>query len=469
MTRWFASWAPGLRAAGGEGHGVRRVGRPVGGSEEECLVEKLLVSGGRRLKGSVEISGSKNASLGVMAAALLVPGESVVRHVPRTIDVLTMIDLLRSLGVGVEFSEDGTVTVDATEIKQHSPPYHLARRMRGSFHLAGPLLARLGRVDIGLPGGCTIGSRPVDFHLNGFRALGADVRQIHGRMLGRSRRLHGTKIYLDPRYCSVGATLNLMMAATLADGTTVIENASRDPDVCESARFLVRAGADIEGIGTPTMVIRGVEHLSGPAEHWVYGDRIEAGTFLVAGAVTGGDVTVKGVDPGHFERVIEKLLEAGLDISIGPDQIRAVANRRPSSFDLVTAPHPGFPTDLQPPFVTMACIADGKSVLEEAIFDARLTYIDELRRMNAEIRRVGNSAVVRGVEQLSSAPVRVPDLRAGAALVLAGLCAEGESEIMGVESIDRGYENIEGKLASLGAAIRRVPILGTIAAEGVGA
>lgn len=432
-------------------------------------MDKLLVSGPCRLEGSVRASGSKNASLGVLAATLLVEGVSTVRNVPRTIDVLTMLDIIRSLGVAVDFSDDGTVTVDATEITSYCPPYHMVRRLRGSFHLAGPLLARLGRVDIGLPGGCTIGPRPVDFHQNGFRDLGADVRQAHGMMLARAKRLQGTRVYLDPRYASVGTTLNLMMAAVLAKGTTTLENASRDPDVVETAMLLRNAGAQIDGLGTSTMVIDGVDALRGEAEYRVGGDRIEAGTYLVGAAVTQGDVTVTDVEPSRLERVIERFLDAGLDVHVGPDQIRVIANRRPKAIDLVTAPYPGFPTDLQPPFAAMASVAEGKSIFEEAIFDGRLTYMDELRRMNAEIKRVRNIAVIQGVPQLSSAPVRAPDLRAGAALIVAGLNAEGTTEITGVESVDRGYESIEAKLCSLGADVRRAPVLHSLAASELGA
>ncbi len=432
-------------------------------------MDKLLVTGPRRLEGTIRASGSKNASLGVLAATLLVEGVSTVRNVPHTIDVVTMIDIIRSLGVPVEFDDDGTVTVDAREIQSYCPPYHMVRRLRGSFHLAGPLLARLGRVDIGLPGGCTIGPRPVDFHQNGFRDLGADVRQAHGMMLARAKRLKGTRIYLDPRFASVGTTLNLLMAASLAQGTTILENASRDPDVVETAYLMLAAGAQIDVLVTSTMVIDGVDRLTGPIEYRVGGDRIEAGTYLVGAAVTQGDVTVTDIEPGRLERVIERFLDAGLDVHVGVDRIRVIAHRRPKAIDLVTAPYPGFPTDLQPPFAAMASIADGKSVFEEAIFDGRLSYMDELRRMNAEIKRVRNIAVIQGVKQLSSAPVRAPDLRAGAALILAALNAEGTTEITGVESVDRGYERLDEKLTSLGADVRRVPVLHSLAAAELGA
>lgn len=423
-------------------------------------MDKLLVTGPSRLAGTVRIGGSKNASLGVLAATLVVEGVSTLHNVPRTIDVVTMLDIMRTLGAKADFTDAGAVVVDATNITNCCPPYHLVRRMRGSFHVAGPLLTRLGRADIALPGGCTIGPRPVDFHQRGFTELGADVRQAHGMMLARCKRLKGTRIYLDPRYASVGTTLNLMMAATLAEGQTVIENASRDPDVCDAGHFLVSAGAGISGIGTSTMIIEGVDRLVAEPTYEVCGDRIEAGTYLVGAAVTRGDVTVTGIDPAHLERPISVFAAAGLDVHIGPNQVRVVAKRRPLAFDLVTAPYPGFPTDLQPPFAVMASVADGRSVLEEAIFDGRLAYMDELRRMNAEIKRVRNIAVIQGVEQLSSAPVRAPDLRAGAALILAGLNAEGTTEITGVENVDRGYEGIEFKMASLGAGVRRLPMLG---------
>jgi UDP-N-acetylglucosamine 1-carboxyvinyltransferase len=430
-------------------------------------VDKLLVQGGRRLRGAVRAHGSKNASLGVLAATLLVEGVSTIHNVPQTSDVLTLLEIMRSLGVSCEMSDDGTAVIDARRITSTMPTYHLVRRMRASFHVAGPLLTRAGSVDIGFPGGCAIGSRPVDFHMRGFESMGAEVKQRHGRMIARCRRLHGTRIYQDPRYCSVGATLNIMMAATLAEGTTVIENSSRDPDVVETATFLSDAGAQIDGIGTPTIEIRGVDRLVGDCVHSVCGDRIEAGTILVAGAVTNGDVTVTGIRPDHLERFLEKLTEANVDVQLGPEQIRVSCDRRPTAVDIVTAPHPGFPTDLQPIFAVLAAIAEGTSVFEEAIFDGRLQYVDELRRMNARIRRVGNAgnvAIIDGVDQLSGAPVRASDLRAGGSLLLASLCAEGESEITGVENIDRGYHQIEAKFLALGADIRRVPVIDGAAA-----
>ncbi len=435
-------------------------------------MDKLLVRGGRPLRGTVRTSGSKNASLGVLAATLLVEGVSTVRNVPRTDDVRMLANIMRSLGVTVDIDDEGTVVVDATRIISQTPTYHLVRRMRGSFHVAGPLLTRLGGVDIGIPGGCAIGSRPVDYHMRGFEALGADVRQRHGRMIARCRRLRGARIYLDPRYSSVGATLNLMMAATRAEGTTTIENASRDPDVVETARFLKLAGAKIDGVGTSTLEIHGVDELGGAVEHSVCGDRIEAGTFLIGGIATHGDITVTGVEPGHLERVIEKLREAKVDVQVGPDRIRAACDHRTSAVDIVTAPHPGFPTDLQPIFAVLAATAEGTSVFEEAIFDGRLQYVDELRRMNAKIRRVGNAgnvAIIEGVDQLCGAPVKATDLRAGAALLLASLCAEGESEISGIENVDRGYERIEEKFCVLGADITRVPTLEPQAPAAVGA
>lgn len=425
-------------------------------------MDKLLVQGGRCLRGTVRAHGSKNASLGVLAATLLVEGVSTIHNVPRTSDVVTLMEIMRSLGVVGDIDDDGTAVIDASRILAYTPTYHLVRRMRGSFHVAGPLLTRIGAVDIGIPGGCAIGSRPVDFHMRGFESLGADVKQRHGRMIARCKRLQGTRIYQDPRYCSVGATLNIMMAASLAEGTTVIENASRDPDVVETAEFLLKAGAQIEGVGGPTLEVHGVEKLAGNVEHSVCGDRIEAGTILIGGAVSNGDVTVTGINPSHLERFLEKLSEANVDVQIAPGQVRVTCGRRPTAVDIVTAPHPGFPTDLQPIFAVLASIAEGTSVFEEAIFDGRLQYVDELRRMNARIRRVGNSgnvAIIDGVEQLSGAPVRASDLRAGAALLLASLCADGESEITGVENVDRGYDQIEEKFLTLGADIRRIPVI----------
>jgi len=300
----------------------------------------------------------------------------------------------------------------------------------------------------------------VDFHFQGFKALGAEVVEEHGVMKARASRLRGGQIHLNPRFCSVGATVNIMMAATLASGTTVIENASREPEVVDCAKFMVKAGADITGIGTPQLVIRGVDELHGCC-HSVIPDRMEAGTFLIAGAATGGDVTVLGAEPRHLETVIATLRQAGFYIEVLESAVRLIASRRPRSFDVMTAPYPGFATDLHPQTVVLMAIASGRSIMEETIYDGRFNYMDELRRMGANIRVFGQTAVVDGVSALSNAPVEAADLRAGAALVIAGLVADGETEIVGAEHLDRGYERIEEKFATLGATLRRAGTDGT--------
>jgi len=416
---------------------------------------KLFICGQRRLKGRVVCDGSKNAALAVLAAAVAVPGKCRIEKIPLVSDILVMIEIIKELGASAEVTPDGTLIMDATSLRTCRAPEHLVRMMRGSFYMAGALLGRFRRAEVSLPGGCTIGARPVNFHIAGFRALGADVKVVHGAMVASAGRLRGTRVFLDPRWSSVGATVNILMAAVRAKGTTVIENASRDPDATSCADFLIMAGADIEGIGTSTLTVRGVEELHG-VDFRIPGDRIEAGTYLVAGGITGGDVTVEDVDANHLDRVLCALEDAGMELDTYPNAIRIRACRRPRAFEVATAPYPGFPTDLQPPFCALASIAEGKSVLEEAIFEARLTYTGELLRMGADVRTVDCMAIVTGVRRLSGARVKVPDLRAGAALVLAGLAADGETEVEGTESVDRGYVDMEGKLARLGATVARV-------------
>ncbi len=421
-------------------------------------MQRFYIRGGRRLKGRISCHGGKNAALAVMAASLAVEGKSEIRNVPHTHDIYTMLSIMQHLGAEVELSPDGVLTVDAARLSGYNAPYDLVRRMRGSFHVAGALLGRFGRANVALPGGCVIGSRPVDLHIRGFQAMGADVRIAHGEMIARAIRLHGGHVELDRKFCSVGATINILLAAVLARGETTIDFASRDPDVVQCAEFLRAAGAEIDGLGTHHLRIRGVDRLHG-VRYTISGDRIEAGTFLIAAAMTGGDVTVDNFNPEHLARVLDKLDEAGMDITVGEDSVRLRARRRPLPVDLETAPYPGFPTDLQPPMVAMASIAEGKSFLHETIFEGRLTYIDELTRMGAQIRSLdGRTAIITGVKRLSGARVVATDLRAGAALVLAGLVAEGETEVEGVENIDRGYVRLEEKLRKLGANISRIDL-----------
>ncbi len=414
----------------------------------------LHIEGGQPLHGTVQISGSKNGTLPLLAASLLIKGESIIRNVPDIHDVATMISMLRTLGAKCTFLEAGVLKIDASDITSCKAPYDLVRRMRGSFYVAGPLLARLGEAEVPLPGGCVIGSRPVDYHIEGFRMLGADVRDRHGEMIARAGKLQGNTIYLDSRTRSVGATINLMMAATLAEGTTVIENASREPEVICCAGFLRAGGARIQGIGSSRIVIEGVEQLDS-CEYESIPDRMEAGTFLMGGLVTRGDVTVTNVRADHLDVVIRELLRTGAQIDRTEDTIRLRARMRPTAIEIATGPYPGFPTDLQPTVAVVGCVAVGTSVIEETIFDARYNYTDELNRMGADIAVKERIAIIRGVERLYGAPVEATDLRAGAALALAGLAAEGRTELSGAQNLDRGYERFEEKLSSLGARLSR--------------
>ena len=417
-------------------------------------LDEYLVTGGKQLAGSVRVSGSKNGTLPLLAASLLIDGVTVIDNVPDIMDVGTMIEMLRRLGAKCDFIGPTKLRIDASNIHDVEAPYDLVRKMRGSFYVAGPLLSRFGACRVPLPGGCVIGSRPVDFHIQGFKALGAEVSERHGVMSARASRLKGTRIFMDPRLRSVGATVNIMMAASLADGTTTIENASREPEVVSCQEFLEGCGADIKGIGTATVTVVGVPRLHG-SEVRAIGDRMEAGTYLYAAAATGGDITVTGVNPLHMEIVLDVLRRAGAGITTGTDWVRLRAVGRPLPVDIMTAPFPGYPTDLQPTHGVLASVARGTSIIEETIFDARYNYTDELARMGAHVRIVDSAAIIKGQPRLYAAPVEATDIRAGAALIIAGLVAEGQTEISGACFLDRGYENIEGKLRILGAEVTR--------------
>lgn len=429
-------------------------GRHGQNREREAKLSTIVIEGGVPLRGEVRAGGSKNGTLPLLAAALMVEGETVLENVPLIEDVCTMLEMLKALGARWEWLGPGVLRIDGSGVNRTVAPYDLVRRMRGSFYVAGALLARFREAEVPLPGGCVIGSRPVDFHLAGFRALGAEISEEHGVMRGRASRLRGARIFLDPRYRSVGATINIMLAATLAEGTTVIENASREPEVVSCQEFLSRCGAKIRGIGAATVAIEGVEKLR-PARYRAIPDRMEAGTYLLAGALTGGDVTVTCVRPDHMHAVLEKLAEAGYVVHNYGDALRVAGGKRPRAIDVTTAPYPGFPTDLQPNFGVLAAVAQGTSVIEETIFESRFNYADELARMGANIRVVGRAAIIRGVSKLFGAPVEATDIRAGSALVLAGLIAEGRTEVAGAEFLDRGYEALVDKLAALGGSIAR--------------
>ena len=417
-------------------------------------MDKLQIRGGVPLDGEVRISGAKNATLPILAGALLADGPVTIGNVPHLNDVTTMIELLGRLGASVTVNERLRIEVDPRTVRATFAPYELVKTMRASILVLGPLVARHGAADVSLPGGCAIGARPVNIHVAGLQAMGADVHIESGYIKARSGRLKGARIVLET--VTVTGTENLMMAAALADGRTVLENAAREPEVVDLANFLIAMGARISGAGTDTITIEGVESLRG-AEYDVLPDRIEAGTYLVAGAISGGRVRVRNVRPEHLDAVLGKLEEAGAVVSRGDSWIEVdMRGRRPRAIDIRTAPHPGFPTDMQAQFAALNTVAEGVGTIIETIFENRFMHMLEMRRMGAEIRLEGNTAIIRGVPRLTAAPVMATDLRASASLVLAGLVAEGTTDVERIYHIDRGYECIEEKLQGLGAQIRRV-------------
>jgi UDP-N-acetylglucosamine 1-carboxyvinyltransferase len=418
-------------------------------------MDRLFVTGGARLAGSVGISGAKNSALKLMAASLIAPGRSVLHNVPRIQDCFTMTEVLEHLGAVVSW-EDGAVVVDATHLSSVDAPYELVRRMRASIAVLGPLLARTGEASVAMPGGDNIGSRPIDLHLEGLRRMGARIDAEHGFLVARTDGLTGASITLD--YPSVGATENLMMAAVTADGVTVIDNAAREPEITDLAAYLAAMGAGIRGAGSATIEVEGVGTLR-PAEHTVIPDRIEAGTWAAAAVATRGDVVLAGARSDHLELFLEKLAEAGADIRVTDEGVRVRQPERTRAADFVTLPYPGLATDFQPILLAMLATANGTSIATENVFEGRFTYVDELRRMGADIRTEGHHAVIRGVEQLSAAPVRAMDIRAGAAMAIAALTADGVSEIADIDHVDRGYQDFEAKLTALGAEVRRDPEL----------
>jgi UDP-N-acetylglucosamine 1-carboxyvinyltransferase len=414
----------------------------------------LQVTGGARLDGEVRISGAKNAALPILAATLLADEPVEVRNVPHLQDITTMIQLLSRMGVKVTVGEQQRVEVDSRGTREFIAPYELVKTMRASILVLGPLLARFGQADVSLPGGCAIGARPVNIHVAGLQAMGAEIHVENGYIRARAGRLKGARLVLDT--VTVTGTENLMMAATLADGQTVIDNAAREPEVVDLAQMLIAMGARIQGAGTDRIVIDGVPRLHG-AQYAVQPDRIETGTFLVAGAITGGRVLARHTSPEHLEAVLLKLQEAGAEIKSGPDWIELdMHGRRPKSVDVRTAPYPAFPTDMQAQFAALDCVADGVGTIIETIFENRFMHLLEMRRLGAEIRLEGNTAIIKGVPELTAAPVMATDLRASASLVIAGLVARGRTDIDRIYHIDRGYESIEEKLSQLGAQIRRV-------------
>ena len=417
-------------------------------------MDKLQITGGAPLEGEVRISGAKNAALPILAATLLAEKPVSVGNVPHLQDVTTMIELLGRMGVSVTIDDRMRVEVDAATIKDCVAPYELVRTMRASIVVLGPLLARFGKADVSLPGGCAIGARPVNIHVDGLRAMGADIQIENGYIRAKANRLKGARIVCET--VTVTGTENLLMAAALADGETIIENAAREPEVVDLANFLTAMGAKISGAGTDRVVVQGVERLTG-AHYDVLPDRIETGTYLVAGAVTGGHVRIKGTRPEHLDAVLLKLREAGAHIETGDSWIDLdMRGRRPKPVNIRTAPYPAFPTDMQAQFAALNTVADGVSAVTETIFENRFMHMLEMRRLGADIRIEGNTAIIHGIPRLTAAPVMATDLRASASLVLAGLVAQGTTEIHRIYHIDRGYERIEEKLEQLGAHIKRI-------------
>ncbi len=418
-------------------------------------MDKLQIHGGIPLDGEVRISGAKNATLPILAGCLLADGPVTVSNVPHLQDVTTMIELLGRMGVSVTIDEKMRIEVDASTIKEYFAPYQLVKTMRASILVLGPLLARFGQADVSLPGGCAIGARPVNIHVAGLQAMGADIRIENGYIKARAGRLKGARLVLDT--VTVTGTENLMMAAALAEGQTVLENAAREPEVVDLANFLNAMGAKIRGAGSDKIVIDGVERLNGTS-YEVLPDRIEAGTYLVAAAITAGRIRVKSARPDHLDAVLAKLQEAGADVASGDNWIEVdMRSRRPKAVDIRTAPYPAFPTDMQAQFAALNTVASGVGTIIEPIFENRFMHMLEMRRMGAEIRLEGNTAIIKVVERLTAAPVMATDLRASASLILAALVAEGRTEIERIYHIDRGYEAIEEKLQQLGARIRRTP------------
>jgi UDP-N-acetylglucosamine 1-carboxyvinyltransferase len=414
-------------------------------------MDRLMVTGGRPLHGSVRINGAKNSALKLMAASLLAEGTTVIENVPRIVDCITMGEVLERLGARVAWDGD-SLTIDTQGAAGIEAPYELVRKMRASIIVLGPLLARYGRGRVAMPGGCNIGSRKIDLHMKGLERMGVQFTSEHGYLEAKAPNLHGAFISLD--FPSVGATENVLMAAVGARGSTVIENAAREPEIQDLAQMLVEMGAKIEGAGTTSIEVDGVEGFH-PVRHRVVPDRIEAGTFAIAACATGGEVVLEDARVDHMDLVLDKLSEAGAQVALEERGITVRMDERAQSADFVTLPYPGFPTDLQPQMMSLLSIARGTSIITENVFESRFMFVDELNRMGADIRTEGHHAVIRGAERLSAAPVRALDIRAGAAMIIAALAADGTTEIFDLYHVDRGYQDFDGRLAALGAEVRR--------------
>lgn len=436
---------------------------PIANNQEELLnLERITIAGGVPLQGEVCVSGSKNAALAIMAGAVLASEPVILHNLPRITDIYTMMAMLRRLGTVVEFIHPRSLLIDASHISHLEAPHNLVTRMRASFSVTGPLVTRFGFARVPLPGGCDIGARPVDFHIKGLRLLGARVEMDGDFVTAEATRLKGNTIYLD--YPSAGATQHLMTAAVLAEGTTVIENAAEEPEVVDLANFLITLGARIEGHGTRRITIEGVPRLHG-GEYTIVPDRLEAATYAIAAAMTRGNVTLTNANPEHMTPVLLKLQEAGVQIETDEAGVHVQLRGRPKAVNIKTMPHPGFPTDIQQPMTALLCVAEGVSIVTETVYERRFRYVEELKKMGADIEQENRTAVVRGVEKLYGATVQATDLRAGAALVIAGLGAEGETTIENIYHIDRGYEDLVAKMQSLGAQILRAsdePVLASV-------
>ena len=417
-------------------------------------MQKIIINGGVKLKGEVKISGAKNAALPIMAASLLAQSECVIHNVPKLMDVATMGKLISYLGAEVKgIEKNNTISINTKALVKCDAPYDLVKTMRASVLVLGPLIVRCGEAKISLPGGCAIGARPINLHLMGLEKMGAEIKLEHGYVWLKAKRLKGAKIYLD--ISTVTGTENLMMAAALAKGVTVIENAACEPEVVDLANFLNKMGAKVSGAGRDVITIEGVDSLKG-AEYSVMPDRIETGTYAAAAAITEGDVLLKNCIPKHLDAVISKLRETGAEVIEEADSMRVKRKGRLKASDAKTLPYPGFPTDMQAQFMALMSIAEGTSIITETIFENRFTHVSELKRMGADIKIQGNTAVVKGAARLSGAPVMATDLRASASLIIAGIAAEGETEVSRIYHLDRGYEMIEEKMSALGAKIKRV-------------
>lgn len=417
-------------------------------------MEKLVIKGGTRLSGEVVINGAKNAAVAILPATLLVDGVCTISNLPYISDVKISCKILEELGAKVTWNGNNEVTIDSRNISSYKTPIDLTSKFRASYYLIGALLGRFKSAVVGLPGGCNLGARPVDQHIKGFEALGATVDIIEGKINASAKKLVGTHIYLDK--ISVGATINVMLASVLAEGTTIIENVAKEPHVVDIANFLNTMGADVRGAGTDTIKINGVEKLSGNTTYSVVPDQIEAGTFMLAAVATKGDILIKNCIPEHLDCLTAKIVEMGANVEVHDDSIRVWTDKVPNSANITTMPYPGFPTDLQPQIGICLSLANGTSIINEGIWESRFQYTNELNKMGANIINQGKSAVFTGVEKLYGAPVEATDLRAGAALIIAGIVANGETSITNIYHIDRGYENIEEKFRKLGANIQRV-------------